>query len=69
MITSRRNDSFSNSHVIALDVKSTINVTSAESAEVKTSASANHRNNCWKSQVAFEKGIAIPLPQKMCSKN
>ena len=62
MITSRRDDSFSNFHGIALDVKSTIYVTSAESAEVQMSASADHRNKCWMSQVLFEKGIAI-LPQ------
>jgi len=46
--------------VIALDVKSTIYVTSAESAEVQMSALADHRNKCRMSQVLFEKGIAIP---------
>jgi len=46
--------------MIALDVKSTIYVTSAESAEVQMSATADHRNNCRMSQVLFEKGIAIP---------
>jgi len=44
---------------LRLDVKSTIHVTSAESAEVQMSASADHRNKSRMSQVLFEKGIAI----------
>ena len=46
---------------IALDVKLTLVVTSAESAEVQMSASADHRDKYWVSQVLFGKRIAIPL--------
>ena len=55
-------DPFSKVASIALDVKSTIYVTSAESAEVQMSAAADHRNKCRMPQVLFVKGIAI-LPQ------
>jgi hypothetical protein len=68
MVTSRRNDGFANFHAIALDVKSTIDVTSAESAEVQMPARADHRNNCRMSQVLFEKGIAILLQAENLNK-
>jgi hypothetical protein len=43
----------------ALDVKSTINVTSAESAGVQIAAAPDHLNNSRTSQVLFKKGVAI----------